>query len=149
MSNVSRVGGKISQLRSAGLCEDSPYLQTQIILNSTPQILVFIPVQLLLEHKSLFWKKQKPNRKPVHHKIISRTGLQSRAFVPALSRKNLHMKRSSSKDSTHHHILCSQTYLQIPTWKYIKGHTTILLWSHCGFWNHCIKKKQIERKTNF
>ena len=125
------LGGEITQLRSAGLREDRPYLQTPVILNSVPQIVVFVPVQLLLVHTSLFRKNKtnnnKKNRKPAHHKIISRIGLQSRAFVLVSSKKNLHMKIFSSKDSIHHHILCPQTYLQIPIWKYIKGQMTIFL----------------------
>lgn len=93
LSNVSWRGVGVVGQNSPGLCEDRPHLQTPIILNSLPQILFFILVQLLLAHKSLFGKKKKTkqNRKPVHHKIISRIGLQSRAFVPVLLEKNLHM----------------------------------------------------------
>lgn len=111
------VVGRGVQIHPVETCcpwEDRPHLQTPIILNSLPHILFFILVQLLLAHKSLFGNKTKQNRKPVHHKIISRIGLQSRAFVLVLLEKNLHMNNILKEELTQYTIiLCPQPDLQI------------------------------------
>lgn len=134
------LGDEIIQPRSTGLCEGRPYLQIPIILKFNASDCGFYPCAVAVSTYYHSLENKKQHRKPAHHKIISRIGLQSRAFVLISLKRNLHMKIFSSKDSIHYHIPCLQAYLQIPIWKDIKGQTTIFLQTHCGFWNYCITK---------
>lgn len=121
------------QPRSTGLCEDRLYLQIPVILKFNASDCGFYPCAVAVSiYYSLENKKQ--HRKPAHHKIISRTGLQSRAFVLISLEKNLHMKIFSNLGlNTLSHIPCLQTCLQIPIWKGIKRKTTIFFQTHCSF----------------